>query len=192
MKISYKHCVTIVVPPGHIFFRIQNTKKRKTSRVIKGMNLAPAGLKAGRFCLDNGVTAYLTDNERTALYESIFRREQRRTVALSDLRLKSLGKFVSQKNLRLVDVRGLEEEYPYLHSQRIELTQNLAQECSDAGFHGLLYSSAQHSHNECFCLFESGAKKLSMVDSWNLVKPGTNTLLECVADAAERSGVIIT
>ncbi|MGE8449999.1 MAG: RES family NAD+ phosphorylase [Pseudomonadales bacterium] len=156
------------------------------------MNLAPAGLQHGRFCLVNGIAAYLADNEKTALYESIFRREQKITVALSDLRSKSLGKFVSQKSLRLVDVRGLEQEYPYLHSLRIELTQAFAQECSDAGFHGVLYSSAQHSQNECVCLFELGAKKLALTETWNLVKPGTNIILDCVADAAERSGVVIT
>ena len=90
------------------------------------MILPPAGIKAGRFCLATRVTAYLADSAETALYEAVFRRELKTFVALEDLRLKALGTFTSKKPLRLVDLRGLEEQYPVLQSQRIQHTQAFA------------------------------------------------------------------
>lgn len=156
------------------------------------MILPPVGIKVGRFCLETGVTAYLADSAETALYEAVFRRELKTFVALEDLRLKALGTFVSKKPLRLVDLRGLEEQYPVLQSQRIQHTQALAEECFGGGYDGILYASAQHPQHACVCLFESGARRLSFMQTLPLVKPDTNILLQVVIEAARRSGVEIT
>lgn len=192
MTISVDQVPKIELPAGQVFHRVQRIKARKGSKSINRMILPPAGIKAGRFCLATGVTAYLADSAETALYEAVFRRELKTFVALEDLRLKTLGTFVSKKPLRLVDLRGLEEQYPVLQSQRIQHTQALAEECFGGGYDGILYASAQHPHHVCVCLFENGAKKLSFVEALPLVKPDTNILLQVVVEAARRSGVEIT
>lgn len=192
MIISEKQVPKIELPPGQIFHRVQRTSVRKGSVKINRMILPPAGVKAGRFCLATGVTAYLADSAETALYEAVFRRELVAFVALENLRSKALGTFISKKPLRLVDLRGLEEQYPVFQSQRIQHTQAFAQECFDEGCDGILYASAQHPHHECVCLFEVGAKKLGFVETWPLVKPGTDILHASVVEAARRSGVEIT
>lgn len=96
----------IELPAGQLFYRVQRTTARKGSVKINRMILPPAGIKAGRFCLADGITAYLADSPETALYEAVFRRELRTFVALSDLRLKTLGTFKSRQSLRLVDLRS--------------------------------------------------------------------------------------
>ena len=192
MTISAKQVPKIELPVGQVFHRVQRNVVRKGSVKINRMILPPAGIKAGRFCLANGVTAYLADSIETALYEAVFRRELKTFVALEDLRLKALGTFTSKEPLRLVDLRGFEEQYPVLQSQRIQHTQSFAEECFGECCDGILYASAQHPHHECVCLFETGAKKLGFVQAWPLVKPGTDILHRAVVEAARRSGVEIT
>lgn len=181
----------IELPAGGLFYRVQRTAARKGSVKINRMILPPAGIKAGRFCLADGITAYLADSPETALYEAVFRRELRTFVALSDLRLKTLGTFQSKQALRLVDLRGLEEHYPVLQSQRIERTQAFSQEFFQDGYDGILYASAQHPHHACLCLFQLGCKKIRFLEAWPLVKPATDLLHRAVVDAAKRSGIDI-
>lgn len=192
MTISVTQVPIIELPIGHVFHRVQRFKARKGSVKINRMILPPAGIKAGRFCLATGVTAYLADSAETALYEAVFRRELKQHIPLEELRLKTLSTFMSKKPLRLVDLRGLEERYPVLQSQRIQHTQALAEECFGGGYDGILYASAQHPQHTCVCLFESGAKKLGFVEVWPLVKPGTDILHGAVIEAARRSGVDVT
>ncbi|MBF5005331.1 RES family NAD+ phosphorylase [Diaphorobacter caeni] len=192
MTISAKQVPKIELPAGQVFHRVQRNVVHKGSVKINRMILPPAGIKAGRFCLATGVTAYLADSIETALYEAVFRRELKTFVALEDLRLKALGTFTSKKPLRLVDLRGFEEQYPVLQSQRIQHTQSFAEECFGECYDGILYASAQHPHHECVCLFETGAKKLGFVQAWPLVKPGTDILHRAVVEAARRSGMEIT
>lgn len=192
MIISIKTVPIIELPPGQIFHRIQRIKARKGSVKINRMILPPAGVKAGRFCLAAGVTAYLADSAETALYEAIFRRELKTFVTLEDLRIKALSTFISRKSLRLLDLRGLEEQYPVLQSQRTQHTQTLAEHCFSSGYDGIFYASTQHPRHECLCLFESGTRKLSFVEALPLLKPGTDILLGVVVEAARRSGVEIT
>lgn len=192
MIIPINHVPKIELPAGQVFRRVQRISGRKGSVKINRIILPPAGIKAGRFCLETGVTAYLADSAETALYEAVFRRELKNFVALEDLRLKALSTFTSKKPLRLVDLRGLEEQYPVLQSQRIQHTQAFSEECFSEGYDGIFYSSAQHPHHACVCLFEDGAKKLSFVETWPLVKPNTDILHGAVVKAARRSGVEIT
>ena len=191
MTFALKKIPTIELPVGLVFHRVQLTKARSDSVKINRMFLPPAGIKAGRFCLQHGISAYLADSSETALYEAIFRRELKTSVALEVLRLKSLASFETKKALKLVDIRGFEEKYPFLQSQRIQFTQAFAGECFTAGHDGILYASAQHPHHECVCLFESGAKEMRFVDSLPLVKPGENILLKDVVTAARCSAVEI-
>lgn len=181
----------IELPAGQFFYRVQRTVARAGSVTMNRMNLPPAGIKAGRFCLADGITAYLADSAETALYEAVFRRELRTSVALSDLRLKTLGTFKSRQSMRLVDLRGLEEHYPVLQSQRIEHTQAVSQQLFEAGYDGIVYASAQHPHHACLCLFQPGCKKMRFVEAWPLVKPDTELLHGAVVDTARRSGIEI-
>jgi len=181
------------LPVGQVFHRVQRIKARKDSVKINRMFLPPAGIRAGRFCLQTGVTAYLADSAETALYEAVFRRELKTSVALEELRLKALASFQIAKPLRLVDIRGFEEQYPFLQSQRIQFTQAFAQECFAVGHDGILYASAQHAHHECVCLFESGVRKMRHTGALPLVKQkqGKDVLLWSVVAAARRSAVEI-
>ncbi|MGV8805075.1 MAG: RES family NAD+ phosphorylase [Polaromonas sp.] len=191
MTFALKKIPIIELPAGLIFYRVQLTKARSDSVKINRMFLPPAGMKAGRFCLQNGISAYLADSSETALYEAIFRRELKTSVSLEVLRLKSLASFEAKRALKLVDIRGFEEKYPFLQSQRIQFTQAFADECFTAGYDGIFYASSQHPHHECICLFESGAKKMRFVNSSPLVKAGENILLKDVVMAARCSAVEI-
>ena len=192
MTFSIHDAPKIELPAGQIFSRVQRLKARKDSVQINGLLLPPTGIKAGRYCLAAGLTAYLADSPLTALYEAVFRREVKTFVALADLRQRSLATFKSLQPLRLVDLRGIEARYPVLVSQRIQHTQALAEQCHSSGFDGIVYASAQHPYHACVCLFETGARKLVFVDELALVKPRSNRLLTVVADAANKSGIEIT
>ncbi|MBU4183237.1 MAG: RES family NAD+ phosphorylase [Gammaproteobacteria bacterium] len=189
MILSLKQTPIIELPLGLIFHRVQLIKPRAGTVKRNRMLLPPAGLLAGRFCLRAGVTAYLADSSETALYESIFRREVRSSVSLEILRLKSIASFSTIRSLRLVDLRGFEERYPFLQSQRIQFTQVIAEESAAAGYDGIFYASSQHPHHDCVCLFERGTKKMRYENSLPLVKSGTDILLLEVVVAARRSAV---
>lgn len=192
MIISLTQARITEIPAGDVFYRIQLTKPRKNSVRKNRLLLAPAGLQSGRFCLKNSITAYIADSPETALYEAVFRRDEKASIPLESLRPKSLATFAIKKSLRLVDLRGLEEKYPVLQSQRIQFTQAFAEECFAAGYDGILYASAQHPYHECICLFEAGIKKMKLVEALPLVKPGADTLIKSVIDAAYYSGLSIT
>lgn len=189
MTISLKQAPATELPVGQIFHRVQLTKSRPESVEINRISMPPAGHQAGRFCLKTGVTAYMADSPETALYEALFRREQKASVPLEALRMKSLASFKSHKTLKLIDLRGFEEKYPFLQSQRIQFTQAFSEECFTAGFDGIFYASAQHPHHVCTCLFESGAKKMRFINALPLVKPGSDLLLKEVVTAARCSAV---
>jgi hypothetical protein len=97
--------------------------------------------------------------------------------------------FITKGRLRMADLRALAEPYPVLQAQRIAITQAFAQECRAQQLDGVMYASAQHPNHACIALFESGMAQMKKVASLHLVKPGTRLLLNCVADAARRSGV---
>lgn len=192
MNLSIQQCAIIELPESQVFYRVQRKSRRKGSKVIRGMILPPPGILAGRFCLNNGLTAYLGDSPETALYEAIFRRDLRAHVTLDSLCAKELRTYRSNKILRLVDIRGAEEKYPFLHSMRIQHTQEFAHRCFNDGFDGIIYSSAQHPFHECICLFENGAKKMAFVEAMPLVNQGKDQLLRVVVQAALRSAIEIT
>lgn len=191
MIISVNGVPKIELPEGQIFHRVQRIERLKNSVVINGMILPPGGLRVGRFCLKEGVTAYLADTAETALYEAVFRRELKMHVPLNDLKSRALACFVSKKPLRLVDLRGSEVEYPFLQSLRIGLTQAFADCCFDAGYDGIIYGSAQHPRHSCLCIFEKGLKKFEFLNAYPLVKKG-DILHFAVMRAAERSGLEVS
>jgi hypothetical protein len=124
------------------------------------------------------------------LYESIFRRDVH-SRSLDELARKSLVTFITKGRLRLADVRALAEPYPVLQAQRIAITQAFAQEGRAQQLDGIVYASAQHPLHACIALFASGMAQLKKVSSLPLVKPSTRQLLNCVTDAARRSGVAL-
>jgi hypothetical protein len=176
----------IELPEHQVWHRIQRAKALSSSVRTRGFILAPAGTLSGRFDLAEEVTAYLADSELTALYESLFRREAR-SCHLDRLAERTLAAFTTKARLRLVDLRGLEERYPVLQSLRYESTQAFAASCRRANAHGILYSSAQHSHHGCVCLFEEGIARMARTTSVALVQVGTGRLHRSVVMAAHGS-----
>lgn len=96
---------------------------------LKGFVLAPAGGLAGRFDLTGEVTAYLADSELTALYESLFRREAR-NCHWDRLGERALTSFETVESVRLVDLSGIEEQFPVLQSLRYKSTQGFTASCT--------------------------------------------------------------
>ena len=178
----------IELPPGQTFFRVQLLRARSGSIKTNGLLLPPPGVLSGRFCLPDQVTAYLADSADTALFESLFRRDEV-SRSLGELRKRALLQFISTHSLRLVDLRPLAEPYPLLQSLRIAQTQSLSRDCFKAGLQGLVYASAQHPQHACICLFPNGMANLKRQHQWPLVKAGKRQLLHAVVDAARRSGV---
>ena len=113
--------------------------------------------------------AYLADSAETALYETSFRREAG-NCAWQRLVDRSLVAFETRAGLRLVVLRGFEERFPVLQSERYESTRSFALASRSAGHHGILYASAQHASHSCICLFEAGLALMKKVHSLPLVK----------------------
>lgn len=162
----------------------------RTSIRKNGYCLAPFGIPTARFDLPAESVAYLADTPQTALYETSFRREAR-SCSWDRLQKRSLVAFETRAGLKLVVLRGHEEQYPVLQSERYESTQAFALECRLAGFHGILYASAQHPSHACVCLFEAGMALTTRVATVPLIKPGTDQLHWAVVDAARGSEVPI-
>lgn len=177
-------------PEHQIWHRIQRLKARKDSIRINGFVLAPTGGLTGRFDLADEACAYLADSELTALYESLFRRESR-SCHWDSLEERAIASFQNVKRLRLVDVRGLEEQFPVLQSLRYESTQSFAAQCRRADTDGILYASAQHPHHRCVCLFEAGVRKTKRIVVTPLVRPGTQQLHRIVLSAVLGSEISI-
>ncbi|KQP22709.1 hypothetical protein ASF43_02020 [Pseudorhodoferax sp. Leaf267] len=169
---------------------MQRIKARSDSIRTRGFVLAPPGSLAGRFDLRDEATAYLGDSELTALYESLFRREAR-NCHLGRLRERALTSFRSTARLRLVDLCGLEEQFPVLQSLRYESTQAFAADCRRADLHGIAYASAQHPHHGCVCLFEAGIARMKRMTQTPLVHAGAMRLHRSVVQAAHGSQVPI-
>lgn len=189
------HLLSLVPPileiPAHqIWHRVQRITARRGSVRLKGYVLAPTGGLTGRFDLADEPIVYLADSPETALYEAVFRREVR-SYHWDRLLARSLVTFETLANLRLADLRGLEERYPVLQSMRYEASQRFAQDCRQQGLHGILYASAQHPHHSCVCLFKAGIEQTKKLVSFPLVEPGTDNLLKSVANAARGSQVPI-
>lgn len=93
--------------------------------------------------------------------------------------------------MRLVDLRGLEENYPLQQSLRYETTQAFAAEARKACALGVMYASAQHPYHACICLFERGVASVTKVSSIPLVQPGSDRLHLSVLRAVVSSQVAI-
>jgi len=181
----------IEISEGFCFYRVQLTKPIKNTLRIGDVLMPPANVMNGRYSCEFQPTAYFADSGITALYEALFRRERSDGVPLEDLRRRSLIAFLNQSILRLVDIRGVEEEYPLLQSQRLNETRRISSEVHRAGFDGIIYSSAQHPRHDCVCLYSPGIEKMKLRHALSLVRPGSNALLELVVEASRRSALEI-
>ncbi|MGJ7523660.1 RES family NAD+ phosphorylase [Variovorax sp. LT1P1] len=180
----------VELPTHKIWHRIQRTRARTGSVRARGLILPPVGTMAGRFDLQDEPVGYLADSPVTALYESLFRRESI-IRSLDELKQRDLVAFSATRRLRLVDLRGLEERYPVLQSQRYGSSQAFARNCRLQDVDGVLYASAQHPRHDCLCVFETGIGALSRLTKAPLVEPGSNRLHQSVVAAAIGSQVPI-
>ena len=180
----------IELPDRQTWHRIQRTSWRKDSVRTRGFILPPFGVPTGRFDLSDEPTAYLADSELTSCYEALFRRDTR-SYTLDQLRQRSLVAFRTAAGMRLVDLRGLEENYPVLQSLRYETTQAFAADARKADAHGVMYASAQHPYHACICLFERGVASMTKVSSTPLVQPGSDRIHLSVLRSALGSQVAI-
>ena len=178
------------VPAYHIWHRVQRKNGRSDSVRLNGYVLAPPGGRAGRFDLAGEPAAYLADSPETALYESLFRREVR-SCHITRIEQRALVSFETRLPVRLVDLRGLEEQFPVLQSMRYDTSQAFAQACVGQALHGVLYASAQHPRHSCAGLFQSGIERTRKVEVTALVQSGTMLLHKAVAVVAQGSEVPI-
>lgn len=188
MNLSDLNPPFIELPDNQIWYRIQRMAPRRDSIRSGGFILPPAGAISGRFDLQEETTAYLADSELTALYEVLFRRDAR-SCAMERLRERTLISFRTKPGIRLVDVRGSEERFPVLQSQRYDSTRTFAADCRKSGAHGVLYASAQHAYHGCICLFAEGWARMVKVAATPLVKPGSDRLHRSVVLAAHGAQV---
>ncbi len=190
MQIFSQEPLVIELPTGRTWFRIQRLIALRGSARKNGFILPPAGVLAGRFDLSDEITAYLSDSELTALYETLFRREAR-ACTLQQLSERELVSFENRRALRLADLRGLEERYPVLQSLRYETTQDFAAQYRSMGLDGIIYASAQHPFHHCICLFDSGIGKMRRGLRVPLVQATTGRLHRQIVAAAYGSQVPI-
>lgn len=175
-------------PPGQRFLRLQRLRAMPGSIRTNGFILPPADILAARFDVAGASVAYLADSDLTALYETLFRRDAQ-NCTWDRLEVRALTEFRSTKPLRLVDLRGMEEKYPFLVSERLHETQALASRWHQDGLDGVLYASAQHPQHECTALFPGGIGKVKRVSVMPLIHPLYSTVLKSVQVASTHSKV---
>lgn len=175
-------------PPGQRFLRLQRLRAMPGSIRANGFILPGRDVLNARFDVADVAVAYLADSELTALYETLFRRTAQ-NCSWDLLEVRALTEFRSVKPLRLVDLRGLEEKYPFLVSQRLHETQALAKRWHQDGLDGVLYASAQHPQHDCTALFPQGIEKVKRVKVTPLIHPFNSTVLKSVLEASSYSRV---
>lgn len=180
----------IELPASQTWYRIQRLNPLPQSLRLNGYTLPPPGIPVNRFDLTGHPVAYLADSALTALYEAVFRRETTGR-SLDYLRVRALAKFRSVERIRLADLRGQEEEAPFLVSGRYQATQLLAAQFFEDGLDGIMYGSAQHPYHYCVCLFSPGMAKTKCSRKLPLVNPKTGVPLTVAIDAAEGARVSV-
>lgn len=174
------------LPAGTLLYRVQLAAARPDSVQLNGFNLPPTGLMTGRFDLVDEPVVYLASTRRAALLESVFRRELKHQT-LEHLQRRVLATVQTLSDLVLVDLRGLEEEMPFLVAGRYEPCRELAQAWRAQGADGVVYASPQHPGQSCVVLFESGLRASKIVGKELLVSKGRP--LQAVLDAASVAAV---
>lgn len=174
------------LPAGALLYRVQLAAPRPDSVQLNGFNLPPTGLMTGRFDLVDEPVAYLASSRRAALLESVFRRDLKHQT-LEHLQRRVLATVKTLRNLVLVDLRGLEQEMPFLVAGRYGPCRELAQGWRVQGADGVVYTSPQHPGQCCVVLFEPGLRAGKIVRKELLVSKGRP--LQAVLDAARVSAV---
>jgi hypothetical protein len=193
MPFSLANTPTVELPSGIELFRIQYKSANKNSKrinrhILPSPEIIPDNT---RFGLDGQNVAYYGGSELTALYETYFRREQNKSISKDILKKRNLIVFKSKSNLRLLDLRGMAADYPFLYSMRYEKTKEISQKCFDAGYDGIIYMSAQHVNHDCYCLYERGMRKLKAIEELPLIDPISDNYLYSIYEASTSSGVLI-
>lgn len=178
----------ITLPAGTLTYRVQRTLARADTSQINGLHLAPPTSMAGRFDLGSEEVAYLASSKRAALLESVFRRN-RPHQTMEYISKRTLITVRTQRDLELLDLTGLEQQYPFLVAGRYGPSQGLSSRWRGMGFEGILYASAQHPGQACLALFEPAIHDCKVVKREPLVSKGLPLL--AVLDAAHRAGITI-
>ncbi len=182
----------VELAPGEKLYRIERRHRQPGAVSLQGFHFRPPGATCfGRFDPQNAVTGYFGDEPKTAIYETLLRRE-RVSVSLGDFKARILLSTRSKARLKLADLRPWAQHMPVLVSTRYRYCQDLGQACFDAGLDGLVYLSAQHPGHHCFVLFPAGLHKLSRPTRTALVLPAGNRLLKCAAQAIYAAQIPLT
>jgi len=92
-----------------------------------------------------------------------------------DLHAQPVGYFSAETEtapLKLLDLRQLAHEWPFVQSPRYEHTTELAEDASREGFDGVVYLSAQQHAAACFAIFGPALPTLRSVKKEPLVNEG--------------------
>ena len=182
---------TFHLPVPTVLRRVQRTRARPGSAAVGPVRMAPPGTLSGRFDLAREVTGYFAASTTTAVLESIARREARAvSMALLSTRLELV--VYTTSTLLLLDLRPYATDWPVLQSLRLSETQELAADAFTAGFHGIIYSSAQHHGQDCYALFGGAMTGLKLIQKLPLVDPLTGRLLRAAHDALHHAKVPLT
>ncbi|HQC97711.1 MAG TPA: RES family NAD+ phosphorylase [Aquabacterium sp.] len=186
MKLSdLEHLSPYRLAQGQSLFRIQRPVVTGAAVARGPLHLPPIGSMSGRFDLAGVPCAYLAEAPDTALYEALFRREST-GVSVSLLQLRELLAVQTSAQLVLGDLRPHATAWPVLQSLRFSKTQALAAALHRAGFHGIIYRSAQHFAQDCFVLFDPGSAATKLLWRTALANP-QGAVNKWVADTARRS-----
>lgn len=179
-KLKYES--TFVLPANAALFRTQASRARKGSIRLGNLRLPPSDLMKGRFDVHGVPVGYFAQSPLTSIYESMCRRD---SVMVSNALLakRHLLCFNTSCDLKLLDLRPLTSQMPFLQSMRFTQTQALAKEARAVGFDGILYLSAQQYGQDCFALFGEGLSTLKMQSRVPLLEPGSGNYHRALADA---------
>jgi len=160
---------TLTQPPGTRVFRVQRSRTRGGCVAFgRHLRVAPAGLMFGRFDLHAQPVGYFSAETETAVYETMVRRSAE-AVPLSELQTRSLVELRMTAPLKLLDLRQLAHEWPFVQSPRYEHTTELAEDASREGFDGVVYLSAQQHAAACFAIFGPALPALRSIKKEPLV-----------------------
>lgn len=171
-----------------MLFRVQRTRASAGSVRIgrKLLLLPPSHLLCGRFDIAGQPVAYFAERPETAIYEAICRREAT-GVSYALMARRSLLSVRTSAEVRLLDLRPHAPSWPVLQSLRFDQTQSLAAQAHFAGFHGIVYRSAQQYGMDCFALWGLALTALRRLSLEKLLEPGTGNLHGALAMALNGS-----
>jgi hypothetical protein len=186
-----EHAVEFTLPVPSILHRVQRRRARRGSVAVGPLRIPPRGKLFNRFDLVADETAYFGDSAKTAVYETLARRE---VVSLAMVTLvdRVLLTLQTTAPLRLLDLRFHAGDWPVLQSLRYNVTQGLARDAHALGYDGIIYQSAQQYGSDCVVLFGADAMRcMRLVSKLPLVSPA-GALHRAAVDAIRGAQIPLT